>query len=207
MPRQLTTSSGRTRGSWTPRLAGVGAAVLVASGGVAAYLVASPAHAARRIEQLPTRVASVQTVGIVAQPNGRARLLRPAGGRLRWGAMPPAADRPQGDPQWTADTMAGGTLVFIYVPSGQCLASVPRKHGPVLALRRCDLAAAQRWQQLGGSPVQPAAERPVPQPGQPPLPDGGRHRPAGQPSRPGPVRHERPRQPAHLLLVGRLTDR
>ncbi len=151
MPRQLTTSSGRTRGSWTPRLAGVGAAVLVASGGVAAYLVASPAHAARRIEQLPTRVASVQTVGIVAQPHGRARLLRPAGGGLRWGAMPTAADHPQGDPQWTADTMAGGTLVFIYVPSGQCLASVPRKHGPVLALRRCDLAAAQRWQQLGGN--------------------------------------------------------
>ena len=151
MPRQLITSSGRTRGSWTPRLAGIGAAVLVASGGVAAYLVASPAHAARRIEQLPTRVASVQTVGIVAQPHGRARLLRPAGGGLRWAAMPSAADHPQGDPQWTADTMAGGTLVFIYVPSGQCLASVPRKHGPVLALRRCDLAAAQRWQQLGGN--------------------------------------------------------
>jgi hypothetical protein len=151
MPRQLTTSSGRTRGSWTPRLAGVCAAVLVASGGVAAYLVASPAHAARRIEQLPTRVASVQTVGIVAQPHGRARLLRPAGEALHWGAMPPAADRPQGDPQWTADTMAGGTLVFIYVPSGQCLASVPRKHGPALALRRCDLGAAQRWQQLDGN--------------------------------------------------------
>jgi hypothetical protein len=151
MPRQLTTSSGRTRGSWTPRLAGIGAAVLVASGGVAAYLVASPAHAARRTEQLPTRVASVQTVGIVAQPNGRARLLRPAGAGLRWGAMPAGASQSQGDPQWTADTMAGGTMVFIYVPSGQCLASVPRRHGPLLALRRCDLDAAQRWQELGGA--------------------------------------------------------
>lgn len=151
MPRQLTTSSGRTRGSWIPRLAGIGAAVLVASGGVAAYLVASPAHAARHIEQLPTRVASVQTVGIVAQPHGRARLLRPASGDLRWRAMPQGASQTQGDPQWTADTMVGGTMVFIYVPSGRCLASVARKHGPVLALRRCDLGAAQRWQQLGGA--------------------------------------------------------
>jgi hypothetical protein len=46
--------------------------------------------------------------------------------------------------------MVGGTMVFIYVPSGQCLASVPRQRGPVLALRRCDLSAAQRWQPLGG---------------------------------------------------------
>lgn len=151
MPRQLATSSGRTRGSWTPRLAGIGAAVLVASGGVVAYLITSPAHAARRIEQLPTRVSSVQTVGIVAQPHGRARLLRPSGSDLHWGAMPSAASHPQGDPQWTADTMVGGTMVFIYVPSGQCLASVTRKHGPVLALRRCDLGAAQRWQKLGGA--------------------------------------------------------
>jgi hypothetical protein len=151
MPRQLTTSSGRTRGSWTPRLAGIGAAVLVASGGVVAYLITSPAHAARRIEQLPTRVASVQTVGIVAQPHGRARLLRPSGGGLGWTAMPPGASQASGDPQWTADTMAGGTMVFIYVPSGQCLASLPHKHGPVLALRRCELGATQRWQPLGGA--------------------------------------------------------
>jgi hypothetical protein len=152
MPRQLTTSSGRTRGSWTPRLAGIGAAVLVASGGVVAYLIASPAHAARRIEQLPTKVASVQTVGIVAQPHGRARLLRPSGGGLRWAALPAGVTQSQGDPQWTADSMVGGTMVFIYVPSGQCLASVPHKHrAAVLALRRCDLGTAQRWQGVGGA--------------------------------------------------------
>lgn len=152
MPRHLTTSSGRTRGSWTPRLAGIGAAVLVASGGVVAYLITSPAHAARRIEQLPTKVASVQTVGIVAQQRGQARLLRPAGGGLRWAALPPGDNEDQGNPQWTADTMAGGTMVFIYVPSGQCLASVKHKHGgPKVALRRCDLGAAQRWQLRGGA--------------------------------------------------------
>jgi hypothetical protein len=158
MPRHLTTSSGRTRGSWTPRLAGIGAVVLVASGGVVAYLITSPAHAARHIEQLPTRVASVQTVGIVAQQHGRPRLLRPAGGGLRWAALPPGDNEDQGNPQWTADTMAGGTMVFIYVPSGQCLASVRHKHGgPLVALRRCDLGAAQRWQQLGGAQ---ASQRP-----------------------------------------------
>lgn len=151
MPRQVSTSSGRTRGSWTPRLAGISAAVLVASGAVAAYLITSPAHAARRTEQLPTRVASVQTVGIVAQPNGRDRLLHRSVDGLRWGAMPPAADRPQGDPQWTADTMAGGTLVFIYAPDGQCMAAVRRRHHVVVALRRCDLGADQRWERLGGT--------------------------------------------------------
>ena len=159
MPRHLTTSSGRTRGSWTPRLAGIGAVVLVASGGVVAYLITSPAHAARHIEQLPTKVASVQTVGIVAQQQGRARLLRPAGGGLRWASLPPGDDEGQGNPQWTADTMAGGTMVFIYVPSGQCLASVRHKHGgPRVALRRCDLGAAQRWQQLGQAQ---ASQRPA----------------------------------------------
>ncbi len=158
MPLQRSSSSGRTRGSWTPRLAGIGAVVLVASGGVVAYLITSPAHAARHIEQLPTKVASVQTVGIVAQQHGRARLLRPAGGGLRWAALPPGDNEDQGNPQWTADTMAGGTMVFIYVPSGQCLASVRHKHGgPQVALRRCDLGAAQRWQQLAGGQ---ASQRP-----------------------------------------------
>jgi len=150
MPGQVISSSGRTRGSWTPRLAGIGAALVVAAGGVAAYLVISPAHAARRTQHLPTRVASVQTVGIVAQPHGQSRLLSRTPDGLRWTAMPSAAAHPQGNPQWTVDTMAGGTMVFIYVPSGQCLGSVTHRHHAVLALQRCNLGPAQRWTQPGG---------------------------------------------------------
>jgi hypothetical protein len=144
--------SGRTRGSWTPRLAGIAAAVLVACGGAAAYVIVSPADASRRADRLPTRVVSVQTVGIVAQATDRrpARLLTNSVTGLRWGPMPPAS-KPQGDPQWTADSMAGGTFVFIYVPTGQCLASVARRHRAELTLRRCDLDVRQRWRRISGA--------------------------------------------------------
>jgi hypothetical protein len=129
---------------------GICAALLVACGGAAAYAIASPAHAARPADPLPTRVSSVQTVGLVAQPGRTLRLLGRAASGLRWGTMPPASDV-QGDPQWTADTMAGGTYVFIYVPDGRCLASVPeRHHKDLLALRQCNLGASQRWELVGG---------------------------------------------------------
>lgn len=152
MARQHSTRSGRTRGSWTPRFAGISAAVLLAAGGVTAYLVASPAHASRGTQQLPTRVQSVQTVGIVAQASGKSSgaLLANSGLGLRFGAMT-AADLAQGNPQWTADTMTGGTYVFIYVPDGLCLASTTQRRQPELTLRRCDLQADQRWQRAGGS--------------------------------------------------------
>ncbi len=152
MPRQLTTSSGRTRGSWTPRLAGIGAAVLVASGGVAAYLVASPAHAARRTDQLPTRVASVQTVGIV----GPARTAGPgccaprapacAGARCPQARASPRATRSGPPTPWPAGPWCSSTC-----RPGSAWPRCRRRHGPLLALRRCDLDAAQRWQELGGT--------------------------------------------------------
>jgi hypothetical protein len=149
MARQSMSRSGRTRGSWTPRLAGIAAAVLVACGGAAAYVIVSPADASRRADRLPTKVVSVQTVGIVAQATDRhpARLLTNSVTGLRWGPMPPAS-KPQGDPEWTADSMAGGTYVFIYVPTGQCLASVTRRHRADVALRRCDSDVRQRWQRI-----------------------------------------------------------
>jgi hypothetical protein len=43
---------------------------------------------------------------------------------------------------WTADQMAGGTYIFIYLPNGLCLAS---SRGSAVALARCNLGAAQRW--------------------------------------------------------------
>jgi len=68
----------------------------------------------------------------------------------RFGPMPPAS-LVQGDPQWSADTMADGTLVFIYAPDGRCLAAATRQGHPALALRRCNLGAGQRWQRFHAS--------------------------------------------------------
>jgi Ricin-type beta-trefoil lectin domain-like len=141
----------RTRGSWTPRIIGIGAVVLVAIFGAIVYLVASPARASRHPEQLSTRVQSFQTVGLVGQiPAGHSTALRLLGisnTSLAFGPMPPTS-LPQGDPQWTADTMVGGTYVFIYAPSGKCLAATGQ--GATLSLQRCDLGAGQRWQRASG---------------------------------------------------------
>lgn len=143
--------TGRTTGSWTPRLAGIAVAILLAGGGTAAYVISS-SRAGQHGP--PDSVVSVRTVGIVARGpaggSGTTLLRYSADGGLAFGAMP-SASLPQGDPQWTADTMTGGTLVFIYAPDGQCLASVRHRRGVVLALRRCDLGTEQRWQRIGGS--------------------------------------------------------
>jgi hypothetical protein len=153
MPPPRVSGTGRTRGSWTPRIVGIGAVVLVAVGGAIAYAVASSASASRPSAQLPTRVQSVQTVGIIGQvtdPAGGStplRQLNVTAAGLQFGPLPPAT-LPQGDPQWTADTIAGGTFIFIYAPSGQCLAMTGPRRRPVVALRRCDLDADQRWQRL-----------------------------------------------------------
>jgi hypothetical protein len=44
--------------------------------------------------------------------------------------------------------MADGTYIFIYAPTGSCLAAP----GPArVALRRCDLGPEQRWRHAGGT--------------------------------------------------------
>ena len=50
-----------------------------------------------------------------------------------------------GTPQWTADLMAGGSYIFIYLPTGQCLSAVGTAGEARLTLRHCDLDASQRW--------------------------------------------------------------
>jgi hypothetical protein len=126
--------------------------VLVAVFGAVAYVVASPARAARHSGQLASRVHSVQTVGLVGQvPAGHGtaqRQLRVSTAGPVFGPMPPAS-LAQGDPEWTADTMVGGTYVFIYAPRGQCLAMTSGQQ-PGLTLQHCDLGASQRWQRVGG---------------------------------------------------------
>jgi hypothetical protein len=156
MTRPHAAAPRRTRGSWTPRIAGIGVAVLVACGAAIVYAIASPAGAARHGAQLSGRVSSVQTVGIIGQAGGTIgtasamRMLSAQGGTLRFTPVPPAV-QPEGDPQWTVDTMGDGTYIFIYAPTGSCLAA-PARTGPArLALRRCDLGPEQRWQHAGGT--------------------------------------------------------
>jgi hypothetical protein len=157
MPSPRASGTRRTRGSWTPRIAGIGAVLVLAVGGAIAYSVASPARASRPPEHLPTRVQSVQTVGIIGLLPGEAgdatalRQLAVAPGRLQFGPLPPAD---QGDPQWTADTIVGGTYVFIYAPAGKCLTSAGSPRRPTLSLQRCDLGTRQRWQRVSGAAVQ-----------------------------------------------------
>jgi hypothetical protein len=156
MTRPQAAATRRTRGSWTPRIAGIAAAVLVACGAAVGYAVASPTGAARHAARLSGRVSAVQTVGIVGQAGGTLgdaaaqRVLAARGGRLLFTPVP-AADLPQGDPQWTVDTMADGTYIFIYAPTGSCLAAAGRPGHGAPALRRCDLGPEQRWRPLSAT--------------------------------------------------------
>jgi len=156
MTRPHAAAPRRTRGSWTPRIVGIGAAVLVAFGAAIVYAIASPAGAARHAEQLSSRVSTVQTVGIIGQTSGAVgtasamRMLSAQGGSLMFAPIP-ASVQPQGDPQWTVDTMTDGTFIFIYAPTGRCLAAAARAGSDALALRRCDLGPEQRWHPRNGT--------------------------------------------------------
>jgi Ricin-type beta-trefoil lectin domain-like len=135
----------RSRGSWAPRLAGTGFALLLAVAGVAAYLIVGGAHGSKDASVLPTRVMGTQAVGIVN--GGPASQANPAPEAL----VAPHSDLvftvngPAGV-QWTSDEMAGGTYIFIYLPNGLCLAALQVPHAAAaVTLERCDLQADQRW--------------------------------------------------------------
>jgi hypothetical protein len=154
MPGQRRTVGSRSRRSWLPVLAGIGAIVVLAGAGAAVYVVKFHPATPRHPPPLPTRVASYQTVGLVAQPAqpGGPRgvllqLLSPQGTPM----FSPVGQAQQvtGQPEWTADLMAGGTYIFIYLPSGQCLASAGSAGRLRLALRHCVLSTPQqRWRRL-----------------------------------------------------------
>jgi hypothetical protein len=150
----------RVRGSWIPRLVGIGFVILLACAGVAAYLIAGGPPATKTASVLPTRVIGTQAVSIVfaglpSQPGG-SRVPE----MLLTSHSDPifTADGPSGA-EWTADQMAGGTYVFIYLPDGLCLASVASRSrpAPALVLARCNLKTSQRWlrqhQTVGASGV------------------------------------------------------
>jgi hypothetical protein len=156
MPGQRRSTGQRAPGSRLARLAGISVAVLIAAGAVAAYLVAM--HPARRLPPpLPTRVVSVQQVGLiarVAEPTSSSgsllQLLDSASGTPQFSPLGQAQQQ-AGSPQWTADLMAGDSYIFIYLPTGHCLASAGMAHQPRLTLEHCDLAAQQRWRRTNAA--------------------------------------------------------
>jgi hypothetical protein len=162
MPGTLTTRPHRTRGSWIPRLAGVGIAVLLVGGGLAFYLssTSTPGKSTaaksqhRNTAGLSARVLKAQTVGVIDfgpsndgdpflnDPDDHPLKLQPAGADVDFVAIS-VAEVAAGVPQWNADQMADGTVIFIYVPTGQCLSA--SSNGKLLVLAHCDLGLSQRW--------------------------------------------------------------
>ena len=129
--------------------------MLIAGGAVAVYLVAL--HPARHPSPpLPTRVLSFQTVGLVArvaQPgpsSGQLLQLLGPGPAPQFSPLGQAQEQ-AGSPQWTADLMAGNSYIFIYLPTGRCLAASGPASRPKLTLAHCDLAAQQRWRRTGAA--------------------------------------------------------
>jgi hypothetical protein len=123
---------------------GTGFALLLAVAGAAAYLIVGGTHDTKDASVLPARVVGTQAVGIVsggapAQANKGPEALLASRADLVFTANGP------GGVQWTADQMAGGTYIFIYLPDGLCLATMQALHTAAVTLQRCDLQANQRW--------------------------------------------------------------
>jgi hypothetical protein len=155
MSGPLSISPHRTKGSWIPRLTGAGAVVVLAAGGLTAYL--STHHQATvhsRHPVLSSKVLSAQTVGLIDfgpdddgnrfqnDRDDHPLMLKPTRAGLYFVTIS-AAQRHDGTPLWTANQMADGTEIFIYVPTGQCLTAVSGSGSVQLA--HCDLQASQRW--------------------------------------------------------------
>jgi hypothetical protein len=138
----------RVRGSWAARLAGTGFAILLAVIGVAAYLIVGGNPADKDAAVLPTRVVGTQAIGLVNSgpaPQGNASQVPQALLLTRSGlGFVPTG---QAGANWTADQMVGGTYIFIYLPTGQCLGT---SQASSVGLAKCNLSASQRWVQRDG---------------------------------------------------------
>ncbi len=148
---------GRARGSWLARLTGIGLIVVLAAGGVTAYLVTQHPLGGRSATILPTRVVSYQTVGLLAQDaqprsSGQlVQLLASQGGPEF--SLVSHAEQQSGSGQWTADLMVGGSYIFIFLPSDDCLGATDSAGQARLVLQHCDLQANQRWRRIGTGTV------------------------------------------------------
>jgi hypothetical protein len=128
----------RVRGSWAARLTGVGFAILIAAVGAAVYLVVGGEHADNSASELPTRVLATQAIGLAVSPAGSSGIGALVSARSGLGFSGSANT----GANWTADQMAGGTYIFIYLQDGLCLG--PARKASV-SLLRCSLGANQRW--------------------------------------------------------------
>jgi len=149
MPGQRITVGRRARGSRLSRLTGISVILVLAVGGVAAYLITVHPIGGHRAPPLSAKVISNQTIGLVAQnvlPGSPALLqLQGLRGVPQFSGVTPAEEQ-AGSGQWTADQMADGSYIFIFVPSGTCLTAVGKA---TPALRHCDLQPDQRWRRTG----------------------------------------------------------
>jgi hypothetical protein len=127
----------RVRGSWAARLTGAAFAILIAAVGAAVYLLVGGAHADNSASVLPTRVLNTQAIGLAYSPTASdVDSLVAASSRLDFSGSGSAGAN------LTADQMAGGTYIFIYLQNGRCLG--PARAASV-SLQRCSLQAGQRW--------------------------------------------------------------
>lgn len=162
MPGSLSMRSRRAEGSWVPRLVGVGIIGVIAVGGVVYLGVTkqqpAASHRARGASRHPTlsaRVVAQQTVGLINfgpyddhdgitnDRDDHPLMLQSAKGDLLRFAVIPLSMLANGQPQWTADQMADGTEIFIYNPTGKCLAAAP--HAGQADLARCTAVRGERW--------------------------------------------------------------
>jgi hypothetical protein len=163
MPDSLYTRPRRAKGSWVPRLVGVGVVAAVAAGGVVYFGLSGNHSAASRRSRgasthptLSARVVGQQTVGLINfgpyddkdpfsnDPDDHPLMLEPSSTGLRFVVIPPAL-LATGQPQWTADQMADGSDIFIYIPSGKCLAAGRAER---VGVTRCASVRSQRWRQV-----------------------------------------------------------
>ena len=116
------------------------------------YLVVGEPRPARRAA-LPTRVLGTQAIGLVNPgPPPQAGASADPQTFLASRSDLSFVTAEQAGADWTADQMAGGTYIFIYLPNGLCLAvlaGVGRGPGPVQPRRRPAVGPA--------APGQPAA--------------------------------------------------
>ncbi len=165
MPGTFDTLPHRTKGSWTPRLAGVGVIVVLAGGVLAVYLGTAhgqaPIAPVHHRSPLASKVASVQTVGLVDfgvyddgdpwqnDPDDHPMMLLEQGNSVNFVRIPPS-EIAAGTPEWTEDQLTQGGDIFIYVPTGQCLTAAT---DGTLSLTHCDLGADQRWRELNSEVI------------------------------------------------------
>jgi hypothetical protein len=148
MPGQRHTARPRTEGSWQPRLAGLAAIVIVALAGTVAYLLAFHPGTNRQAGPPPSRVASTQTVGLLAQAKAGqdSSMIQLLSTRSKPGFVPvDLAQQQAGQAEWIADAMTDGSYIFIYLPTSECLGST----GAQLTVQHCNLSSRQRWRRLG----------------------------------------------------------